>query len=282
MWDDPACAAAAFVELLLTGAVLTTSVASTVNAFNNLYGNPSYYVTNTPELYASEYIEIANLHAEALCGSPSMRANPEAYNGCMSAVYAEAGLVYSPQGGPAPQNNGGIGVADFPWDDLWRHLRDACDAGLQLLLAQLGTNAQAQAQERATDTDTDDNLDIAYRNPDPERGEHPAALIIGFRAKAPDNFTRGPAFHITHGSTYPTRFISLTKSLERARRWQTPGIPIYMINLNQVIGIVLDFTILSVVDEYLRGSTARSIAINTQEVLVEGWIPPAAIKALIP
>lgn len=123
---------------------------------------------------------------------------------------------------------------------------------------------------------------LGNRNPDPLRGEHPSALTEGFRPKAPDNVDRGPAFHITSGSRYPTRFISLTRSLIRARTWQTPGIPIYVINLNQVIGVVIDFTIPSVVDQYLRGSTARRIAESTQEVLVDGWIPPRAIVELIP
>jgi hypothetical protein len=86
--------------------------------------------------------------------------------------------------------------------------------GLGLLISSLFAGT---ANRTRTRDDDEEQVDIAYRNPDPLRGEHPSALTEGFRPKAPDNVDRGPAFHITSGSRYPTRFISLTRSLIRAR-----------------------------------------------------------------
>ena len=68
-------------------------------------------------------------------------------------------------------------------------------------------------------------LDTAYRNPG--RGQHPDALSHGFHPKNP-NATYSP--RSTRGSKYATQYISMTKSLQVARRWQEPGVPIYVID----------------------------------------------------
>jgi hypothetical protein len=124
-----------------------------------------------------------------------------------------------------------------------------------------------------------EDWDIVYRNP--REDQHPEALIVGFYPKDPDNMTRGIDFHVARGSAYSTRFISATRSLEKARKWQNASLPIYVINLDEVVGVVYDFTIPSVRDEYLHSYTARRNAISSYEVVIEGWIPPYAIKGLI-
>jgi hypothetical protein len=126
-----------------------------------------------------------------------------------------------------------------------------------------------------------DDQDIVYRNPG--AGQHPSCRLTGFHPKNP-NATYAPAYHIARGSdpNVRTQFISLTRSLYVARARQTPGIPIYEINLNAVIGKVYDFTVPSEVERYLKHPIPRNLAIASQEVLVEGWIPPVAIIRVIP
>ena len=130
------------------------------------------------------------------------------------------------------------------------------------------------------DDRTDNDWDIVYRNPG--EGQHPSALTIGFLPKAPGNMTRGLEFHVRSGSRFSTRFISLTRSLEVAQTHQRVGNPIYRINLNEVIGVVYDLTVTSVREEHLRSPITRNFAARSAEVVVEGWVPPIAIKSLIP
>jgi hypothetical protein len=142
-------------------------------------------------------------------------------------------------------------------------------------------NLQSKIQElidSAEDAQNDDSYDIVYRNPG--HGQHPSAVIFGFFAKAPDNMTRGLAFHVRKGSSYPTRFISLTRSLQVAKAKQSPD-PIYVINLNEAIGVVYDLTVPSVLNEHIKNPITQNYATASQEVVVEGWIPPTAIKGLI-
>ena len=54
-----------------------------------------------------------------------------------------------------------------------------------------------------------------------------------------------------------------------------------MVNLLEVVGQVFDFTIESLRQEHLD-TAAQRIATSSFEVLVQGWIPPNAIKGLIP
>jgi hypothetical protein len=120
---------------------------------------------------------------------------------------------------------------------------------------------------------------IAYRNP--AVGEHPEALLIGFRPKNPEA-TYSAAFHVSRGSSYETQFISLTRSLEVARASQKPGIPIYKIDLNKVYGTILDLTDEATRNCLLKHPIANNLAKASQEVLIErGWIPPEAIIKII-
>jgi RHS repeat-associated protein len=131
------------------------------------------------------------------------------------------------------------------------------------------------AQEAQRNT----NYDIVYRAPGD--GEHPLAMTFGFFPKSPFK-AYTPIFHITSGSRYPTQYISLTRSVMVAKRYQEVD-PIYVINLREVVGLVLDFTIPHVRDTFLGTSfRAYNYARDSEEVLVAGWIPPVAIKGLIP
>lgn len=124
-----------------------------------------------------------------------------------------------------------------------------------------------------------DNQDTAYRNPAPS--EHPRALIEGFFAKNP-SASYSPAFHVARGSAYSTQFISLTRSIEVARNWQQPDLPIYIIDLNKVVGTVYDFTVERVLQEWITHPRTQNMARASQEILVEGWIPPQAILGTVP
>jgi hypothetical protein len=121
-------------------------------------------------------------------------------------------------------------------------------------------------------------LDTAYRNPAPR--QHPDALSQGFQPKNP-NATYSPAFHVTRGSKYPTQYISMTKSLTVARRWQISGIPIYVIDLSKVNGTIIDLTDDVVRNNLLKHPIANNLAKASAEVLLEGTIPAEAIAGTI-
>jgi hypothetical protein len=120
---------------------------------------------------------------------------------------------------------------------------------------------------------------IVYRNPGP--GQHPSALHQGFRPKNP-NANYSPAFHVSSGSRYPTQYVSMTRSLQAARRWQTPGVPIYRIDLRRVSGTIIDLTDDIVRNQLLLHPRTNAMARASAEVLLEGWIPPNAILGTIP
>ena len=122
-------------------------------------------------------------------------------------------------------------------------------------------------------------LESAYRNPG--SGQHPTALSTGFQPKNP-NATYSPAFHVTRGSKYPTQYISMTKSMQVARRWQEPGVPVYVIDLSKVKGTIIDLTDDVVRNNLLRHPIANNLAKASAEILLEGTVPPDAIVGTIP
>jgi len=122
-------------------------------------------------------------------------------------------------------------------------------------------------------------LNRAYRNP--RQGQHPNALLHGFHPKNP-NASYSPAFHVTRGSKYPTQYISMTKSLQVARRWQDTNVPIYVIDLSKVKGSVIDLTDEIVRNNLLKHPIANNLAKASAEILLEGTVPPDAIIGTIP
>jgi hypothetical protein len=125
---------------------------------------------------------------------------------------------------------------------------------------------------------------IVYRNPSIRMNEHPGALKEGFHPKDP-NATYTIEGHIINGSrvTFKSQYISTTKSLDIARQYrENPNIPIYAIDLNKVQGNVFDLTIESVLNENVKGIMSRNFARYSQEVIIEGVIPPEAIIMIIP
>ena len=120
-------------------------------------------------------------------------------------------------------------------------------------------------------------LDAAYRNPGP--GQHPDALSHGFHPKNP-NATYSPAFHVTRGSKYATQYISMTKSLQVARRCAKR--PIYVIDLSKVKGTVIDLTDEVVRNNLLKHPIANNLAKASAPIRLEGTVPLDAIVGTIP
>jgi len=138
-----------------------------------------------------------------------------------------------------------------------------------------------QDQARVRENEQDESVDVVYRNPSINPPQHPEALITGFYAKNP-NATYTIEGHVLNAGkkNFQSQYISVTRDLGVAiRKKQLP--PIYAIDLNKVEGIVYDLTIPSVFDQYLKGTTARNFARDSEEALVVGWIPPTAILYLI-
>jgi RHS repeat-associated protein len=121
---------------------------------------------------------------------------------------------------------------------------------------------------------------IAYRNPG--TGQHPGALTQGFRPQNP-NADYSVAYHVSPGRyKRPTQYLSLTKDLDVARQYQTPGVPVYVIDLQRVQGTVIDLTDDVVRNRLLLNPRTNAFARAAAEVLVDGWIPPDAILRTIP
>ncbi|NJL56662.1 hypothetical protein HC928_17005 [bacterium] len=160
-------------------------------------------------------------------------------------------------------------VADLPDPDI--DSEALADALQQVLDSDLVCTDAATAE--------DDNDNIAYRNP--RMGEHPSVLVTGFYPKnLGANYS--VTTHVRRGSSLKTQYISLTRSLDVARGKQNPDIPIYVIDLDLVVGEVIDLSIPNVRDARIpRDQIARNYAASSAEVLVLGWIPPEAIRGTI-
>lgn len=200
-----------------------------------------------------------------------------------------AALVLAPIYGPLVGDLLGLGA-----EELWRLLQETGSSTTstadtlteeqlrqaQEALAQAEVISLAQAQARAEERRED--VDIVCRNPSVDPPEHPITLIIGFLPKNP-GATYTLMGHIINASKrgFRSQYISLTRSLEVAIRWKRPLIPIYAINLREVEGRYIDFTVPGMIDQYLRGVTARRYANASAEITLLGWVPPTAIKYLI-
>jgi hypothetical protein len=137
------------------------------------------------------------------------------------------------------------------------------------------TAAQTDVQVRTRD---DRDRDIAFRNP--AIGEHPGAIISGFNPKNP-NAHYSIDVHVRQGSRLRTQYVSLTRSLDVARKWQSPSQPIYVVDLRKVQGQVIDLSIPAVRDSVMTDPIAKNFAAASEEVLVIGRVPPEAIITTI-
>lgn len=111
-------------------------------------------------------------------------------------------------------------------------------------------------------------------------------INVGIFAKRP-GFTHpgGVNSHVLHGGRKDfsgDTWISTTKSLDRAKEIQAKfGGRIVEIDLNMAKGQVqhvIDLTDDTVRSKQLKGRMATNFAKYYEEVLIEGWIPPQAIK----
>ena len=107
--------------------------------------------------------------------------------------------------------------------------------------------------------------------------ENPAQ---GLTAKNP-SATYTPEGHILNGSKskFKSQYISTTTDINIAREWANQtGNRIVEIDLSQVSGRVIDLSTDVGRNTYLKGATAKGFAKGSLEVLIEGFIPPEAIK----
>ncbi len=102
--------------------------------------------------------------------------------------------------------------------------------------------------------------------------------------KAPDNMTRGPAFHVACGSTFDTRFISTTRSLRRAREILAKfgGSKIVEIDLSKAKGVsnVIDVSTQPRAAGVLVHPRTRNMAVKNREVLLEGVVSRNALRVV--
>ena len=80
-------------------------------------------------------------------------------------------------------------------------------------------------------------------------------------------------------SKFKSQYISTTTDINIAREWANQtGNRIVEIDLSQVSGRVIDLSTDVGRNTYLKGATAKGFAKGSLEVLIEGFIPPEAIK----
>lgn len=108
--------------------------------------------------------------------------------------------------------------------------------------------------------------------------EHPRALEHGIKAKNPDaNYL--PQYHVSNGNHARTNWISTTRDLDWAKSWQRADNAIYEIDLRQVTSRIVDTTVQGAMDGW--HFRPKALAKRASEVLVEGYIPPDAIRSVI-
>lgn len=277
--DDAVCAA---IDVMVNGQQYTDSFFQTINqVFTTTSPNLSLLTAQSIQFFALDALGTtlypnrpitsaeSSQFQQALDYYAQCRYAPGTIGSC-SGAGVQAGATATPM--PYTGINEDLRT-------LARILGGICGT-ISLLLSGLGIQERTEQLTSAADAAIrNPDYDIAYRNPG--EGQHPEALLIGFIPKNPWAMY-SPAFHVSNGSSFATQFISLTRSLEVAKAKQTANGPIYVINLKQAIGRVFDFTIASVRDEELKFPSTNNFAAASQEVLVEGLIPPWAIKGLIP
>jgi hypothetical protein len=105
---------------------------------------------------------------------------------------------------------------------------------------------------------------------------------LGLVAKDP-SARYSPAAHVSSGSTLRTQFISTTKSLEVARKYALrDGLRIARIDPSKLgRALITDLTNATIRSKLLRFPMTSNFAKKSEEVLIEGFIPPAAIEEII-
>lgn len=117
------------------------------------------------------------------------------------------------------------------------------------------------------------NQNIVYRNLN--SADDPAK---GLTAKNP-NATYKPGGHISNASKpgFRSQFISTTTSMDVLKKWNTGRA--VAIDLNKFQGNVIDASTQAARDRAgIRGHTANRLAESSKEVLLEGFVPPGAIR----
>ena len=124
--------------------------------------------------------------------------------------------------------------------------------------------------------DSDEPVEIVYRVLRPE--ENPA---IGIYPKNPSAGYTLTQF-VNYGSTYDTKFIGTTRSLQKAmqRAAADGGRRIAEIDLRRIVGVYYDLSTEAGRLRYLNNPVARRFAADSEEVVIEGYVPPVAIRSV--
>jgi len=119
--------------------------------------------------------------------------------------------------------------------------------------------------------------DIVFRVLRPD--ENPSA---GLFPKNPQATTKLEGF-VRRGSVLRTQFIATTRDLNVAirRSLMSGGRRIVRIDLSKVTGKVFDLTVESTRKALLKSPVARNFAKDAAEVVIEGSVPPHAIKGFV-
>jgi len=120
-----------------------------------------------------------------------------------------------------------------------------------------------------------DKLDeTAYRVLRPDED-----LATGLVAKNP-GASYSPAAHVRNGSRLETQYISTTRDITVAEKWASKtGNRIAEIDLSSVDGNLLDLSTDAGRLTHLPGNPiAQSYARASAEVLIQGWVPPSAVR----
>lgn len=146
------------------------------------------------------------------------------------------------------------------------------------VLEQAATRLQPH-RAPSSDDDDDDPANYVYRVIRPD--EDPT---IGIAAKNP-SASETIARHVRYGSKrwFRSQYISTTRSLDVAINWwaKKPGNRIVRIDVRKVYNRVVDLSTEIGRRLYLENQIQRNFAKAFQEVIVEFYIPPAAIEPLV-